>query len=456
MNSGQSVLFGPRYLYWCGCASIIEVQRLRQARRIAVAAEDYDETSNDESTTIKPIPHGGWQGWVQVFLSHLINFNSFGFMLSFGIFQKYYTDTLNITPSNVSWIGTTSLFLVYFVGVFSGRAMDAGYYRYTLATGIAFQLIGVFATSFSTTYYQLFLAQGLCQGVGNGLVFTPCVALVSTYFEPRRRSVAVSLVACGGATGGMVFPALAQSLLDKIGFAWTVRIMGFVMLTTSAIVLPFSKPRLQSHRKAALIDKSALKEVPYLLFCGGIFLGFWGLYFAYYYVRPFGREILNCSSDTSFNLILVINSFGIPGRILPAVLADRFFTPLDVLVPFICINGILLYCWIAITSIPSFYVWVAVYGFFAGGSQSLFQASASGFTKDPSKAGIRIGMVCTFVSFACLSGPPISGKLVEYLNGRYLAAQLFGGSVMLAGGIALFGSRVARNRAQPSASQRSE
>jgi predicted MFS family arabinose efflux permease len=411
--------------------------------------DDDASVSTDHSCSeilnTEPIRHVGLEGWIQVLLSHLINFNSFGFMLSFGIFQKYYTDTLGFTPSDVSWIGTTSLFLVYFVGVFSGRAMDAGFYRYTLVAGILFQLVGVFATSFCTEYYQIFLAQGLCQGIGNGLLFCPAVALVSTYFPPGRRAVAVSLVACGGATGGMVFPAIAQSLLDQIGFPWTMRIMGFVMLASTLIVLPFSKPRPRAPENAPWIDKTAFKEVPYMLFCIGIFLGFWGLYFAYYYVRPFGRDILHTSTSTSFNLLLVINGFGIPGRILPALLADRYFTPLDVIVPFICLNGILLYCWIAITSIPAFYTWTAVYGFLAGGCQSLFQASASSFSKDSSKAGIRIGMVCTFVSFACLSGPPICGLLVEKLDGRYLAAQLFGGTVMLAGSILLFGARIARN-----------
>jgi len=390
----------------------------------------------------------GLEGWVQVLLSHLINFNSFGFMLSYGIFQNYYTDTLGFSPSDVSWIGTTPLFLVYFVGVFSGRAMDAGYYKATLYAGISFQLVGVFLTSVCTKYYQLFLAQGLCMGIGHGLLFCPAVALVSTYFPPRRRAVAVSLVACGGATGGMVFPAIAQALLDRKGFPWTVRIMGFVMVITSAIVLPFSNPRLLPRKTAPWIDRGALKEAPYLLFCVGVFLGFWGLYFAYFYVHPFSREILHSSPRTSFNLLLIINGFGIPGRILPALLADRYFTALDVIVPFVFINGILLYGWIAVTSNSGFYVWVAVYGFLAGGCQSLFQASSSRFTTDPSKAGIRIGMACTFVSFACLSGPPISGRLVEALQGRYLAAQLFGGSVMIAGSLLLLNARFAQ-RGQP-------
>jgi predicted MFS family arabinose efflux permease len=245
----------------------------------------------------------------------------------------------------------------------------------------------------------------------------------------------------------MVFPAIARSLLGKIGFAWTMRVMGFVMLTASAIVLPFSKTRVKP-REANLswLDPTAVRDVPYLLFCIGIFLGFWGLFFAYYYVRSYGSDILGTPQDTSFTLLLVINSVGIPGRVVPNYLADRFFGALIVEIPFILISGILLLTWIAVHSITSFYVWVAVYGFFAGGCQSLFQAASSSFSTDPEKMGVRIGMVCTIASFACLSGPPIAGKLLEVMHGRYLAAQLFGGVVMIVGSMFLLAARVAQSK----------
>jgi MFS family permease len=383
------------------------------------------------------------EAWLQVTLSHLINFNSFGYMLSFGIFQGYYTEVFGIAPSAVSWIGTTQLFLNFTVGMLSGRLMDAGLYPYTLTIGLVLQLIGVFATSACRKYYQLFLAQGICYGLGNGFLFCPAVALVSTYFPPGRRSIPLSLVASGGATGGMVFPAIAQSLLYRIGFAWTIRVMGFVMLAISAIVLPFSRPCLQIRSIQPWVDKTAFRDVSYVLFCVGMFLSFWGLFFAYYYVRSFGQDILHTSQATSFNLILVINAFGIPGRFCPAILADVYFGPLNVIIPVVFVTGLLMCCWIAMKSIPGFYVWVAVYGFLAGGCQSLFQASASSFaTAD--KAGVRIGMVCTFVSFACLSGPPIAGKLIEDMGGQYLHAQLFGASVMVAGSCFLLAARISQ------------
>ncbi|TLD19348.1 MFS general substrate transporter [Venturia nashicola] len=383
--------------------------------------------------------------WIQVILSHLINFNAFGYMLSFGIFQHFYTQTLAFEPSAVSWIGTTQLFLNFTVGVFSGRMMDAGLYKYTLFTGLSLQIFGAFTTSICTKYYQLFLAQGICNGIGNGLLFCPAVALVSTYFPPGKRAIPLSIVACGGATGGMVFPAIAQSLLYRVGFSWTVRIMGFVMLAVAITVLPFSRPRPQTRTAQPWIDETALEEPPYILFCIGIFFCLWGLFFAYYYVRAYGQEILHTTNSTSFTLLLVINASGIPGRMISGLLADRYFGPLNVIIPFMAIAGLLLYCWIAITSIASFYVWVAVYGFFAGGCQSLFQASASSFAT-PANAGVRIGMVCTIVSFACLSGPPIGGKLVEDAGGAYLQAQIFGATVLITGAGFLLAARLAQRK----------
>lgn len=326
--------------------------------------------------------------------------------------------------------------------------MDAGFYRANLAAGLLLQLGGIFATSFANTYWQHFLAQGLCQGLGNGLLFCPAIALVSTYFPPQKKALAVALVACGGGTGGLIFPAIAASLLYRIGFSWTVRVMGFVMLIISVIVFPFSRPRYRRKTDGlhTQLFLQALREPPYVVFCWGMFLGFWGLYFAYYYIRPYARDVLSTSEQMSFNMLLIVNGLGIPGRIVPAILADKYFGPLGVEIPIIFGTGILLLTWIAVSSVVGFTIWVSIFGVFGGGSQALFLAAASTFARNE-KAGVRIGMIFTFVSFACLTGPPLGGKLVELRGGNYLAAQVFGGVVMVAGSLLLFVARLIQRRA---------
>lgn len=234
---------------------------------------------------VGPPPNGGLRAWAQVVMGHLVIFNSWGYVSSFGIFQSHYTTTLNVTPSAISWIGSVQLFLIYFIGTFSGRALDAGYYRTVLICGSSLQIFAIFMTSISSRYWQLFIAQGICKGLGDGLIFCPTVALVATYFSKRRAS-AMACAASGGATGGMIFPLIAQQLLPKVGFAWTVRVMGFVILLNSIIAISLARVRLPARQTGPLVEWSAFKERRYALFCVAMFFNVWALFFAYFYVSP--------------------------------------------------------------------------------------------------------------------------------------------------------------------------
>ena len=215
-----------------------------------------------------PPPDGGLQAWSQSFVAHLIVFNTWGYIQSFGVFQTYYVAILRHPPSDISWVGSTQIFLLFFVGTFSGRATDGGYFRTVFIAGSILQLVGVFTTSLSTRYWQIFLAQGLCSGLGNGLVFCPTLSLVSTYFT-KNRSLAIAIAASGSATGGLVIPALVEVLLPKLGFPWTMRVLGFVMLALQAISLTLVRTRLPPRRTGPLIEWAAFKELPYTLFAIG-------------------------------------------------------------------------------------------------------------------------------------------------------------------------------------------
>ena len=252
-----------------------------QATGVTGHASDITRTTSSRS--VEPPPDGGLKAWTQVLVGHLVVFNTWGSISSFGVFQAYYVTALKRSPSDISWVGSFQILLIFLIGSFSGRAMDAGYYRTVLIAGSTFFLVGMFMTSFSTQYWQLVLTQGICQGIGNGLLFCPTVSLISTYFL-KRRALAISLVACGGATGGMVFPAIAQQLLPRVGFPWTVRVMGFVALFHFSIIISFARTRIAPRKTGPLIEWAAFTELPYVLFTMGMFLTLWGVYFVYYYV----------------------------------------------------------------------------------------------------------------------------------------------------------------------------
>jgi len=84
-------------------------------------------------------------------------------------------------------------------------------------------LLGIFLTSICTKYWQLMLTQGLLVGLGNSLLFTPCLMCVTLAFQ-KRRGIALGLTVSGSSLGGVVWPILLNNLLKDKGFGWTFRI----------------------------------------------------------------------------------------------------------------------------------------------------------------------------------------------------------------------------------------
>ena len=143
---------------------------------------------------------------------------------------------------------------------------------------------------------------------------------------------------------------------------------------------------------------------------------------------------------------MLINGIGIPGRLIPALLADRYFGPFNSLLPCVFFSGIMLFVWIAVHDVSGMFVFTAVYGFWANAVQTLFPSTLSSLTTDLTKMGVRVGMCFTIVSIACLCGPPIAGALIQANGGNFLHAQIFGGTTMMAGTTILCVARVIQMR----------
>lgn len=140
-----------------------------------------------------------------------------------------------------------------------------------------------------------------------------------------------------------------------------------------------------------------------------------------------------------------MNAVGLPGRLVCGLVADRVLGPVNTLTPVAFISGILLYSWAAVNSVASLFAFSVIYGFFAAGIQSLFPAACASLTPDLKKMGVRTGMCFSVISVACLTGPPLAGALIQMDNGKFLFAQVFGGSAFMGGALTLVAARIAKN-----------
>ncbi|KAF7908112.1 uncharacterized protein EAF01_003867 [Botrytis porri] len=150
-------------------------------------------------------------------------------------------------------------------------------------------------TSLCKNYWQAFLAHAVCVGLENGLSFCPAVSVWSTYFN-NNRALAVGLAATGEASEGLVYQAAVHVLIGKVGFAWTLRIVGFIMLTARIPSIFLFKPRLPPYKAGSLVEWAAFKEPAYTFFTIGMFLNYWGVYFTFFYLGTFARGRLDATT----------------------------------------------------------------------------------------------------------------------------------------------------------------
>ena len=410
-----------------------------------VAAVNPNEVA--ASSTAPPLRDGGARAWLQVVGSFLVFGNLWGFTFAFGSFQSYYELTLlrGTSASAITWIGTVSTFLLIFMGVMSGFLFDKGYFRSMLIVGALAETVGVFLMSISNKYWQLMLTQGVLMGLGNSLLYLPGLALVGRSFK-KNRALAMGITTCGAPIGGVIYTLVFEQLIARLGFGSTVRVMGFIMLGEYAISFPLllwgasNMGDLSSGTPRKLFDREALTHPPFWLFSVSNFLIFSGYLLPFYFIPSYGQIVLGLSRSTSLYIAMISQAVSIVGRLVAGYSASR----IGVLVPWITCaisSGVFCLAWIGASTEASFIAVSALYGCFSGALIPLPPSLFPVVCTDPAKYGTWLGMAQGLNSVGSLIGPPIGAALASATSTatvtNYLGMQLFGGLIMVAGGLDL-------------------
>jgi MFS family permease len=264
------------------------------------------------------IPNGGLWAWLQVLGGFFLLFNSWGIINTFGSYQVYYETELlpNSSASAISWIGSIQAFLLLMVGALTGPLYDAGYFRSLLLFGSFMLVLGQMMLSLCHEYWQVLLAQAFCIGIGTGALFVPSVAILSTYFSTRI-GLAIGIAASGSSFGGVIYPIVFHKLLPQIGFAWTTRVLGFIVLATMIVPNICMRVRVLPAKSRSLLDLKAFLIPAYSLQVAAFFCGFMGLYMPFFYAQVYALERHITNEDLAFYLLAVMNSTSVFGREYP-------------------------------------------------------------------------------------------------------------------------------------------
>ena len=327
------------------------------------------------------------------------------------------------------------------VGVMSGPAYDAGYFRHLIIAGGFLIPFGFMMTSLCKEYWQVMLAQAVVIGIGNGLLFVPSVAILPQYFTTHK-ALANGLAASGSSFGGIIYPIVFRQLYPRIGFPWATRVLGFIALATCLISIVVMRQRVLPTHKRSLTDLAAFKEAPYTIFCISMFFAFVGFYGPVYYLQPYAIQKHITDVNFGFYLLPILNAVSILGRTLPNLMTDHI-GPLNVLAPASMITGILAVGWIGIESKAGIIVFACLYGFFSGGFVSLPPVALVTLTPDMRTLGTRMGQSFFIAAGGLLVGSPVAGAILNSTH-SYLGLQLFSGLTLILTSLLLIAARVAK------------
>ncbi|KAF4221653.1 hypothetical protein CNMCM6457_001804 [Aspergillus fumigatiaffinis] len=412
----------------------------RHTRRVPhMETKQLEQPQSAETAAPAPAPpNGGLAAWSGVFASFLLFLSTWGFSTAFGAFQSYYQSDLlhTLSPSSIAWVGTVNAFFLISTGVIAGPLFDRGYLHHLMIAGCFLTTFGLMMLSLATQYYQVFLSQGLCCGLGSGLIYVPALSLVSTQFTTRR-GIAIGLVTSGASVGGVIFPIIFIRLQPHVGFPWTVRTLGFIQLACSCIAVPLLMVTTKTRRgpPRQLIHWHAMKEWSFNAYGIANFLMFMAYFIPLFYVPAFASTALRTSTDLSFYMVSILNAGSAIGRIGSSLLTYRLGAS-HILLASVIASAVLLFGWIGIHSVASFVVFCVLFGIFSGVliSANPLVIAHPVVSPTPSVIGTRMGMQWFATSLGVLIGAPIAGVLEGHGGDNgFLALQIFSGAGMTVG-----------------------
>lgn len=220
-------------------------------------------------------------------------------------------------------------------------------------------------------YWHFIVVFSIVGGVGTALIFVPAVAAIGHFFQIGRAK-ATGIAATGGSIGGIGFPLMLESLFPKIGFAWSMRVMGLVFLFLLALGNILIRSRLPPKPGGSVLpDFRIFRNVPFALTTAGVFFIEWGLFVPLSYVSSYALA-QGFSTTFSYRILAIVNVGSFFGRCLPGYFADhigRFNTM--ILTVLLCLV-VTFALWLpAVNSTTLLVVYLVLFGFGSGSNVCL-------------------------------------------------------------------------------------
>ncbi|KAJ5085898.1 hypothetical protein N7532_010669 [Penicillium argentinense] len=239
-------------------------------------SKNENHTSSDTASIEKndsfECPEGGLTAWLVVVGAFMMLACSFGMMNTLGIFQSYWAkhQLQSYSSSAIGWISSVFVFLSMMLGVQSGPIFDRYGPRWPTLIGSILYTLSIFLMGNCKTYYQFMLCFGVLGGISSSLLSTPAIASISHWFK-RRLGIATGIALAGSSVGGIIFSIILRHAMDSLGWAWALRVLGFIFLAFLSLGNLCVRGRLPTKSRKGSIDLHCFKDIRFIWVTTGVF-----------------------------------------------------------------------------------------------------------------------------------------------------------------------------------------
>ncbi|KAJ6161107.1 monocarboxylate permease [Penicillium chermesinum] len=362
---------------------------------------------------VQEFPDGGLRAWTVVLGAWCGLTPTFAVMNIGGVLEAWLADheLKQYSKSTISWIFSLWCCLLYIGGIFVGPMFDKYGVRYTALPGSVGAVLSIMFLSVCTEYYQFILGFSVLGGLSFSTLITPSLGCVAHWFN-KNRGLAIGVACTSGGIGGIIFTVIFGALSNRIGYPWTIRILGFI---------------------SAYLDIKALTEPVFLATTLSVVLAEAGLIIPVIYLPSYALAH-GIDSGLSYQLMNIFNATSIVGRIIPGILADRVGR-FNVMTVTSATCGIFSFAlWLtAHNNRAAILSFVALCGFWSGPAISLSPVCVAQVcqTKDYGK---RYGTVTLLIGILLLIIVPVAGVILNDQNPSGPQTN-YSGLICLCGGL---------------------
>ncbi|KAM7054817.1 monocarboxylate transporter 1 isoform 1-T2 [Molossus nigricans] len=423
-------------------------------------------------------PDGGW-GWAVVVGAFISIGFSYAFPKSITVFFKEIEGIFNATTSEVSWISSIMLAVMYGGGPISSVLVNKYGSRPVMIAGGCLSGCGLIAASFCNSVQELYLCIGFIGGLGLAFNLNPALTMIGKYFY-KKRPLANGLAMAGSPVFLSTLAPLNQAFFGIFGWRGSFLILGGFLLNccvAGALMRPigpppattekYSKETFQEAGKSdakvagdantdliggnpkkekqsvfqtinKFLDLSLFTHRGFLLYLSGNVLMFFGLFTPLVFLSSYGKS-QHYSSEKSAFLLSILAFVDMVARPSMGLVANTKWIRPRVQYFFaasIIANGLCHLTAPLSSTYVGFCIYAGVFGFAFGWLSSVLFETLMDLV-GPQKFSSAVGLVTIVECCPVLLGPPLLGRLND-IYGDYKYTYWTCGIILIVAGIYLF------------------